>query len=138
MGCICLDKYYLLIHKSFSQYQECSYPCRPLCGGGAIAVFIISILSLTMYRYFDPKDNDSFLTSDPTYCSILRKLDVFAATLSIEDKALLTKLISECYHKHHKSIQTKSHNDIESFYSIIMALLMEQSKEIERLERIRD
>lgn len=88
-----------------------------------------------MYRYFDPKDNDSFLTSDPTYCSILKKLDGFMATLSIKDKALITKLISECYHKHHKSIQAKSHNDI---YSIIMAILIEQSKEIERLELIKD
>ena len=90
-----------------------------------------------MYRYFDPKDNDSFLNSDPTYCSILKKLDRFMATLSIEDKALFTKLISECYHKHHKAIQAKSHNDTELFHSIIMALLIEQSKEMERLQSIR-
>jgi metal-responsive CopG/Arc/MetJ family transcriptional regulator len=87
-----------------------------------------------MYRYFEPKDNDSFLTSDPTYRSILEKLGGFMATLSIDDKALLSKLISNCYHKHNKSIQAKSHNDIELFNSLIMALLVEQSKEIERLQ----
>ena len=90
-----------------------------------------------MYRYFEPKDNDSFLTSDPTYCSILEKLDGFMAALSIDDKAVLTKLISECYHKHHKAIQAKSHNDIELFHSLIMTLLIEQSEEMERLQNTR-
>ena len=71
---------------------------------------------------------------DPTYCSILEKLDGFMATLSIEDKALLSKLISECYHKHHKAIQAKSYNDVELFHSLIMTLLVEQKKEIERFQ----
>ena len=69
---------------------------------------------------------------DPTYRDLLRKLDGFVDTLSIEDKALFIKLISECYHRFHKSIQAKSENDVELFNSLIMALLMEQSKEIER------
>jgi len=56
------------------------------------------------------------------------------ATLSIEDKTLFTKLVSECYHKKYKAIQVKSHNDAELFHSIIMALLIEQGKEIERMK----
>ena len=90
-----------------------------------------------MYKYFDPKDNDTFLSSDPTYCNLLRKLDGFMSTLSIDDKSLLTQLVSECYHKHHKAIQAKSHNGIELFASLIMALLIEQSKEIEMLQNTR-
>ena len=90
-----------------------------------------------MYRYFEPKDNDSFLMMDPTYCYLLERLDGFMATLDKEEKTLFIKMISECYHKHHKAIQAKSHNDIELFNSIIMALLIEQSNEIERLQNTR-
>jgi hypothetical protein len=89
-----------------------------------------------MYRYFEPKDNDSFLMKDPTYCSILGSLNGFMATLDKEEKTLFIKMISECYHKHHKAIQAKSHNDIELLDSLIMALLIEQSNEIKRLQNI--
>jgi hypothetical protein len=105
--------------------------------GGAVAVFIINFLTLIMYRYFESKDNDSFLMQDPVYCDIMRKLDGFMAALNIDDKALLSQLISECYHKHHKAIQAKSHNDIELFHSLIMTLLIEQSNEIKRLQKTR-
>ena len=72
---------------------------------------------------------------DTTYCDIMKKLDGFMATLSIDDKTLLSKLISNCYYKHHKAIQAKSHNDVELFNSLIMALLIEQSEEMERLQK---
>ena len=90
-----------------------------------------------MYRNFEPKDNDSFLMQDPIYCNILRKLDEFMAALSIDDKALFSKVISECYHKHYNQIKSKSSNDSELFYSLIMALLIEQSNEIKRLQNTR-
>lgn len=82
-----------------------------------------------MYRYFEPKDKDFFLLKDSTYCDILRKLDGF----DIKDKLLFIKMISDCYHRFHKSIQAKSDNDIELFISLIMVLLINQGKEIERL-----
>lgn len=86
-----------------------------------------------MYKYFEPKDNDSFLLRDPTYSNILEKTDGFMATLGEEEKTFFIKMISECYHKLHRSIQAKSDNNVELFNSLIMALLIEQSKEIERL-----
>ena len=64
----------------------------------------------------------------------MKNLEGFVDTLNTEDKSLFIKMISECYHRFHKSIQAESANDRELFYSLIMALLIEQSKEIERLE----
>ncbi|CAN5890460.1 hypothetical protein BH23THE1_BH23THE1_25070 [soil metagenome] len=62
-------------------------------------------------------------------------MDGFANTLSTEDKSLFIKMISECYHKLHKSIRAKSDNDVELFNSLMMALLIEQGKELERLAK---
>lgn len=87
-----------------------------------------------MYRYFEREDNNSFLMEDPTYCDILRKLDGFVVTLGKEDKSRFIKLISECYYNLHKSIQAKSHTDVELLNSLIVALLIGQIKEIERYQ----
>lgn len=89
-----------------------------------------------MYRYFDPKDNSSFLSNDQTYKRITNRLDSFIQILSGEDKELLAKMMSESYHKHYKSIQSKSHGGTELIHSLIMALLLEQIKEIKELSSL--
>lgn len=40
---------------------------------------------------------------------------------------------SSCYHKYHNSIKTKAKGDAELMLSTMMALLIEQSNELERL-----
>ena len=87
-----------------------------------------------MYRYFEPKDNDSFLIEDPIYRGLLRKLD----ELDIEDKDLFIKMISECYRKLHKSIKSKSNNDIELFYSLMMALLIYRVRKLRGCKTLGD
>ncbi len=96
-------------------------------------------LIVIMYRYIDPSE-DSFLKNDNTYQRILKQLDnPFISNLkSEEDKQLILKMIANCYHKYHNSIKTKSQSDTELLFSMIMALLIEQSKEIEILCSIKN
>ncbi|MDN5847206.1 MAG: hypothetical protein L0H53_13140 [Candidatus Nitrosocosmicus sp.] len=87
-----------------------------------------------MYRYIDPSD-DSFLKNDETYQRIKEQLEPFISNLkSEEDKQLIFRMISNCYHKYHNSIKAKSQGNTELMLSTIMALLIEQSNEIERLD----
>lgn len=83
-----------------------------------------------MYRYINPSD-DSFL-NDETYQRVREQMDLFISNLkSEEDKQLMVRMISNCYHKYHDSIKIKSGNYTEPMLSIIMALSMEQNIEIE-------
>lgn len=86
-----------------------------------------------MYRYIDPAD-DTFLQKDKTYQRIREQVNPFISNLkSEEDKQIMSKILSNCYHKYHNSIRTKLQSDIELLHSTIMALLIEQSNEIERI-----
>ena len=86
-----------------------------------------------MYRYIDPAD-DTFLQKDKTYQRIREQVNLFISNLeSEEDKLVMSKILSNCYHKYHDSIRTKSQGDTELLHSTIMALLIEQSNEIERI-----
>jgi hypothetical protein len=86
-----------------------------------------------MYRYIDPSD-DSFLKDDETYQRIRKQLNLFVSNLhSEEDKQRMLRMISNCYHKYHSSIRTKSESDIELLLSTMMSLLIEQSSEAKRL-----
>lgn len=90
-----------------------------------------------MYRYIDSSD-DSFLKNDKTYKRLNEQLNSFISNLTQEeDKQLMLKMISKCYHKFHNSIRTKSQSDTELLLSTTMALLIEQSNEIERLKSIK-
>jgi hypothetical protein len=86
-----------------------------------------------MYRYIDPSD-DSFLKDDEIYRRLKKQLNPFISNLkSEEDKQLILTMISNCYHTYYQSIKTKSESDGELLLSAIMALLIEQSNELERL-----
>jgi hypothetical protein len=89
-----------------------------------------------MYRYIDPSE-DSFLRNDRTYQKILELLEPFTSNLnSEEDKQSILKMIANCYHKYHNSIRNKSQSDTDLMLSTIMALLIEQCNEIERLRSL--
>lgn len=83
-----------------------------------------------MYRYFDPTE-DSFLQNDNTYQRIKELINPFISNLKPEEDIL--KMIANCYHNYYRSIGTKSESDTGLLLSTIMSLLIEQSKEIERL-----
>lgn len=90
-----------------------------------------------MYRYIDPEE-DSFLQNDKTYQRMVEQLNPFLSSLeSEEDKRRLLRMISNCYHKYHNSIRTKSQSDQELMLSTMLAILLEQTKEIESLEKIK-
>jgi len=86
-----------------------------------------------MFKYLDNSDS-SHLQCDDVYKTIMRKLNDFIDYLpSSKDKELLLKMVNEVYYKRYKSIGDKSESDTEVMLSMIMALLIEQKKEIKKL-----
>jgi hypothetical protein len=89
-----------------------------------------------MFRYFDTLD-DSLLQNDKNHNKIIKKLKNITEGLSSADNELLLKLINEVYYKYQKSIQTKSESDTELLISTIMALLVEQNKELSKVNSMK-
>ena len=89
-----------------------------------------------MFRYFDTSD-DSLLKKDKNHNKIIKKLNHITEGISSADKELLLKMVNEVYYKHQKSIQTKSESDTELMISTIMALLVEQNKELSKFNEIK-
>jgi hypothetical protein len=89
-----------------------------------------------MFRYFDTLD-DSLLQNNKNHNKIIKKLNNITEDLSSADKELLLKLINEVYYKYQKSIQTKSESDTEIMISTIMALLVEQNKDLSKFNEIK-
>ena len=86
-----------------------------------------------MFRYFDTID-DSLLQNDKNHNKIIKKLKNITSSADTE---LLLKLINEVYYKCQKSIQTKSESDTELLISTIMALLVEQNKDLSKFNEIK-
>jgi len=89
-----------------------------------------------MFRYFDTLD-DSLLQNNKNHNKIIKKLNNITEGLSSADKELLLKLINEAYYKYQKSIQTKSESDTEIMISTIMALLVEQNKDLSKVNSMK-
>lgn len=89
-----------------------------------------------MFRYFDTSD-DSLLQNDQNHNKIIKKLNNITEGISSADKELLLKMVNEVYYKYQKSIQTKSESDTELMISTIMALLVEQNKELSKFNEIK-
>jgi hypothetical protein len=89
-----------------------------------------------MFRYFDTLDY-SLLQNNKNHNKIIKKLNNITEGLSSADKELLLKLINEVCYKYQKSIQTKSESDTELLISTIMALLVEQNKELNKFNEIK-
>jgi hypothetical protein len=89
-----------------------------------------------MFRYFDTLD-DSILQNNKNHNKIIKKLNNITEGLSSADKELLLKLINKVYYKYQKSIQTKSESDTEIMISTIMALLVEQNKDLNKFNEIK-
>jgi hypothetical protein len=87
-----------------------------------------------MFRYLDPSD-DTFSQKDKYYNRIVEKLKNFTEGLSSADKELLIKMINEVYYKYYKSILIKSESDTELMLSMLMALLVEQNKELTKFNK---
>ena len=79
--------------------------------------------------------NYSETPKDKSYQKILEQLDGFMEHLpSEEDRQLLSKMVSECYRKHHKSIMAMGKDDPSLITPLIMALLVDQQSMINRLK----
>jgi hypothetical protein len=83
----------------------------------------------------DPDSScNTLLQKDETFGRIVKRLKPMMATLSPEDKALMTKMVADCYFQNQKSIQSNSEGDY-LMASLIMALLTEQNKRIKEVEK---
>jgi hypothetical protein len=84
-----------------------------------------------MYQYI----NDFPLEKDETFQRIIHKLTGFLDNMSSkEDKELLLRMVKEVYFKHHKSIKINADSNTELMLSTIVALLIEENKEIKILD----
>jgi hypothetical protein len=80
-----------------------------------------------VYRNID----DFPLEKDGTFQRIMNKLNSFLDNMSSkEDKELFLRMVKEVYFKHHKSIKTNADSNTELMLSTIMALLIEENKDV--------
>ena len=89
----------------------------------------MAVIKCFMFRYLDPTDK-TFSQEDKDYNRIIKKLENLTEGLQSTEKVLLLKMIFTVYYKYHKSILTKSESDTELTLSMLMALLVEQNKEL--------
>ncbi len=84
-----------------------------------------------MYRLLDNSENPK----DKTYQKIMGLLNSFMEHLpSEEDRWILSKMVSECSRKHHKSIMAMEKDDPSLIMPLVMALLLDQQSMINRLK----
>jgi hypothetical protein len=96
-----------------------------------LLVYIIDLVTEGMSLNPDTSDNP-LLQKDETFGRIMKRLEPFMATLSPEDKALMSETIMKCYLKYQKTIQSNTEGDY-LMASLLMALLTMQNKRIEEL-----
>ena len=84
-----------------------------------------------MHRLLDSSENQK----DKTYQKIMEQLDGLMEHLpSEEDRQLLSKMVSECIHKHGEAIKSMEKDDPDLITQLIMAMIMDQISMIERLK----
>ena len=82
-----------------------------------------------MFRHINSFD-DSFTQNDKDYIRILSELNYFTDGLPTADKKLLFKMVNKVYYKYQSSIHRYSESDTELMLSLVMALIVEQNKEL--------
>ena len=87
-----------------------------------------------MFRHIDSFD-DSFTQNDKDYNRILKELNYFTDGLPTADKELLFKMVNNVYYKCQRSILTYSKSDTELMLSLVMALIVEQNKELSTFKK---
>ena len=84
-----------------------------------------------MHSYFDSDET----LKDKTYQRVMGQFSIHMEHLPAEeDRQLLSKMVSECYHKYHKSIMAKEKDDPSLMMPLVMALLLEQQSMVNRLK----
>ena len=72
---------------------------------------------------------------DKDYQKIMEELNILMEHLpSEEDRQLLSKMVSECIHKHGEAIKAMEKDDPDLITQLIMAMIVDQNSMIERLK----
>ena len=86
-----------------------------------------------MFRHTDSFDD--FTQNDKDYNRILRELNYFTDGLPTADKELLFKMVNKVYYNCQRSILTYSESDTELMLSLVMALIVEQNRELSTFKK---
>jgi hypothetical protein len=88
---------------------------------------------LDLFDYI-PQNQSLMTAKDKTFDKIISNWDVFINCLDDDDdKQLVLKIISKCYFKYQDSIKANTNSDFELNTRILMSILIEQQKQIDKL-----
>ncbi len=84
-----------------------------------------------MYRYLDNSENPKY----KDYQKIMKQLDVLMEHLpSEEDRQLLSRMVSNSYHKYYGAIKSMEKYDPDLITQLIMAMIVDQNSMIDQLK----
>ncbi len=84
-----------------------------------------------MHRLLDNTDTPK----DTAFQKLMEQLDGFMEHLpSEEDRQLLSRMVSDCFHKHYESIKSMECDDPSLLTPLIMALIVDQQLMINSLK----
>jgi hypothetical protein len=88
---------------------------------------------LDLFDYI-PQNQSLMTAKDKTFDKIISNWDVFINCLDDDDdKQLVLKIKSKCYFKYQDSIKANTNSDFELNTRILMSILIEQQKQIDKL-----
>ena len=80
-----------------------------------------------------PQNQSLTTAKDKTFDKIISNWDVFINCLDDDDKQLVKKIISKCYFKYQDSIKANTNSGFELSPRILISILIEQQKQIDKL-----
>jgi hypothetical protein len=87
---------------------------------------------LDLFDYI-PQNRPLTTAKDKTFDKVISNWEVFINCLDDDDKQLVLKIISKCYFKYQDSIQANTNSGFELSTRILMSILIEQQKQIDKL-----
>jgi hypothetical protein len=87
---------------------------------------------LDLYDY-TPQNQPLTAAKDKTFDKIIGNWDAFINCLDNDDKQLILKITSKCYFKYQDSIKANANPDFELNIGMLMSILIEQQKQIDKL-----
>lgn len=89
-----------------------------------------------MHGYFAKSETPK--PKDKAYQSVMQRLSNLMECLPTEaDKLLLSKMVSECYHKYNDAINAKERDDPSLVMPLLMALLVDQQLMMDKMKNHR-
>ncbi len=92
------------------------------------------IILLDLFDYISQTESTTTPNiRDKTYNKIISDFDEFIKNLSDEDIQLLLSIIRKCYYKYQDSIKVNRNSNFEFNTGLLMSILIDQQKQIDKL-----